>query len=145
MNELSLIQGAVSLALEINLRRQEAAASVRHAISPKIWIYEFATVHVRLGRGAGHTSAIKHFVRENDLIICGVKSQKQLFWRTDNSPVPKIKVATTLDFEFEPDRFRGLTFDRIWVDDASNLSESELVLIYDLALRRKVSQIVMLG
>ncbi|WEM34290.1 hypothetical protein [Xanthomonas phage X1] len=127
-------------ALELNLQRQAINANYRHNFEPHMWMREFCTVRLQIGRGCGHTMAIRSRSKRDDLVI--VPSSFHIMTMSENR-VEKPTVISSTD----PNAIvlRGKTFKRIWVDDASIRSDGDIRNVYVIALMHRAEQIILVG
>lgn len=127
-------------ALELNLQRQAINANYRHNFEPHMWMREFCTVRLQIGRGCGHTMAIRSRSDRNDLVI--VPSAFQIMTMTENRANAPLAISTT-----DPNQniLKGRTFKRVWVDDASIRSDGDIRNVYVIALMHRAEQIILVG
>lgn len=90
-------------------------------------LVELRTLRINLGRGAGHTSYIKHNSGKDDLIVC----RDSHLARYHYGDLPQSRKVMSILTE-QPHRpiydFRGCRFQKVWID----MSGKDLNIFYTL-------------
>lgn len=105
---------------DIFLNRQ-VPSRLMQTLSPKLYVFEYACLHINLGRGTGKTTFIKDTATVNDLVIVptshGYKSGfNEGVVVYDASRHNKSRVLA------------GLNFKNVFVDNPSNISNLDSIL-----------------
>jgi hypothetical protein len=129
-------------ALEANLERQMVMQSNRAFLPPHSWLKEFATIRLDYGRQTGKTTAIKRRASSRDLVVQWRGSLSKDF---SSEVFFNPQVVTLKDLEYPHHKLRGHSYDRIWVDNASMVTDEQLNLVYYHALLCSAKQIILIG
>ncbi len=136
----AIFENILGQALELNLQRQAVNARTRHHLEPHLWLQEYGSVRVHLGRGAGHSTAIRNLATDHDLIVAG--SQFTVMTMRENAAHKPVVISK---IDYNSDSLRGRSFSRIWVDDASLMKSDEIRNVFVLAVIHRVEQVIFVG
>jgi len=128
--------------LEINLQQQHRHNDLKMQMSHMDWLLEFGTVHIGLGRQTGKTYAIQHRASSKDMVVV-INRDNATHFNAHKSFNPTI--VTEAELINGSMIWRGRSFDRIWIDNASMFNGDALLNVYENAALCSVKQIIMLG
>lgn len=136
----------VDLLLSVHQRKLELVPTqVALSMHPALFLREFCTVTVDIGRVAGKTHYIATRSQSNDIVISPNAQSCRHF--QENTFGRKLKVFSATAFKGEEEGFylltRGLRCHTIWVDEGWAIKN--WVNFYEAAERMKTQRVVIFG
>lgn len=113
----------------------------KEIMPPAVFLHEFATVTLNLGRGSGCTTYIKDNAISKDLIVVRTMNDKKYEYENANKVI-------SIQSILRSQSHRGLyRIEKIWVDAASQVftKQSDMYQFYQEISGLNPNQIIMLG
>ena len=72
-----MLEPIISLAIIANLKNRKRYSQVRWYMNPYLFLREFCSIHIDIGRATGKTQCIIEMARENDIVLVKDSFMKQ--------------------------------------------------------------------